>query len=84
MEKNQIQQRIHIDFAYQEFPPRVYAKQYDNGTRVVAVDLYENGQPYTVPAGYSVNIRLDKQDGHHVYNPVVLGSGNTEIGRAHV
>jgi len=39
MENYQIEQRIKIDFAYSGVPPRVYAKQYDNNMRVVAVDL---------------------------------------------
>ena len=37
MENYQIEQRIKIDFAYSGVPPRVYAKQYDNNMRVVAV-----------------------------------------------
>ena len=77
MENYQIEQRIKIDFAYSGVPPRVYAKQYDNNMRVVAVDLYNNGVPYIVPAGYSVNIRMEKLDGHHVYNPALFGTGNT-------
>ncbi len=77
MENYQIEQRIKIDFAYSGVPPRVYAKQYDNNMRVVAVDLYNNGVPYVVPAGYSVNIRMEKLDGHHVYNPALFGTGNT-------
>ena len=77
MENYQIEQRIKIDFAYSGVPPRVYAKQYDNNMRVVAVDLYNNGVPYILPAGYSVNIRMEKLDGHHVYNPALFGTGNT-------
>lgn len=76
-ENFQIEQRIQIDFAYQGVPPRVYAKQYDNNMRVVAADLYNGGAAYVIPSGYSVNIRLNKKDGHHVYNPALFGSGNT-------
>lgn len=76
-ENFQIEQRIQIDFAYQGVPPRVYAKQYDNNMRVVAADLYNGGAAYIIPSGYSVNIRLNKKDGHHVYNPALFGSGNT-------
>lgn len=77
MENYQIEQRVRIDFAYAGVPPRVYAKQYDNNMRVVSVDLYENGVPYTIPTGYAANVRLDKRDGHYVYNPAIFGSGNT-------
>lgn len=76
-EKFQIEQRVQIDFSYQGVPPRVFAKQYDNNMRVVAVDLYNGGSDYTIPDGYAVNVRLDKKDGHHVYNPALFGSGNT-------
>lgn len=77
VENYQIQQTISIDFATPGVPPIVYAKQYDANMRVVAVNLYDSGAAYTVPSGYGVNIRLDKQDGNYVYNPALFGSGNT-------
>lgn len=43
--------------------------QYDDTLPVLAVALYLNGQPYKVPDGAAVNIRMDKRDGHYVYNP---------------
>ena len=43
--------------------------QYDDTLPVLAVALYLNGQPYTVPDGAAVNIRMDKRDGHYIYNP---------------
>lgn len=43
--------------------------QYDDTLPVLAVALYLNGQPYTVPDGAAVNVRMDKRDGHYVYNP---------------
>lgn len=43
--------------------------QYDDTLPVLAVALYLNGQPYTVPEGAAVNVRMDKRDGHYVYNP---------------
>lgn len=42
--------------------------QYDDTLPMLAVALYLNGQPYTVPDGAALNIRMDKRDGHHVYN----------------
>lgn len=43
--------------------------QYDDTLPVLAVALYLNGQPYTVPDGAAVNVRMDKRDGHYIYNP---------------
>lgn len=45
--------------------------QYDNTLPILAVALRLNGQPYTVPEGAAVNIRMDKRDGHYVYNPAL-------------
>ena len=38
---------------------------------VLAVSLYKSGQPWTVPTNADVNIRMDKRDGHYVYNPAL-------------
>ena len=43
--------------------------QYDDSLPVLAVALYLNGQPYTVPEGAAINVRMDKRDGHYIYNP---------------
>lgn len=75
MENYQIQQEINIDFATPDVPPRVYAKQYDNNMRIVKVNLYANGQPYTVQSGFDVNVRMAKPDGTYVYNPALEASG---------
>lgn len=45
--------------------------QYDDTLPILAVALYLNGQPYALPEGAAVNIRMDKRDGHHVYNPAL-------------
>lgn len=45
--------------------------QYDDTLPILAVALYLNGQPYTLPKGAAVNIRMDKRDGHYVYNPAL-------------
>ena len=46
----------------------VQLTQYDDTLPVLSVALYLNGQPYTVPDGAAVNVRMDKRDGHYVYN----------------
>ena len=47
----------------------VHLVQYDATVPIIAVALTANGQPYTVPDGAAVNIRLAKPDGTYVYNP---------------
>ena len=49
----------------------VHLVQYDQTMPVIAVALTANGQPYTVPSGAAVNVRMDKPDGAHVYNPAL-------------
>lgn len=45
--------------------------QYDDTLPILAAALYLNGQPYTLPEGAAVNVRMDKHDGHYVYNPAL-------------
>lgn len=47
----------------------VHLVQYDDALPMVAVALTSNGQPYTLPSGAAVNVRLAKPDGHYVYDP---------------
>lgn len=47
----------------------VHLVQYDDTLPMVAVALTSNSQPYTVPGGASVNVRLAKPDGTYVYDP---------------
>ena len=49
----------------------VYLVQYDDTLPIIAVHLYAGGVAYSVPEGADVNIRLNKNDGHHVYNPAL-------------
>lgn len=48
-------------------PQRVYLMQYDEGLPVVACALYKDGQPFAVPTGASVRLRMDK-GGYPVYH----------------
>lgn len=61
-------------FNTRAFNPPVHLMQYDKTLPVIAVSLRsgEAGElPYTVPQGAQVNVRMDKADGHHVYNPAL-------------
>ena len=52
--------------------------QYDDTLPILAVALRLNGQPYTVPEGAAVNVRMDKRDGHYVYDPALGVSENRQ------
>lgn len=45
--------------------------QYDQTLPLLAVRLLAGGQPYAVPEGGAVNVRLKKPDGTYVYNPAL-------------
>ena len=49
----------------------VHLVQYDKSLPIVAVALYSNGQPYQIPTGAEMNVRVGKHDGTKVYNPVL-------------
>ena len=49
----------------------VHLVQYDTTIPIVAVELTANGQPYTVPGGAAVNVRMKKPDGHFIYDPAL-------------
>lgn len=50
-------------------PQPVPLTQYDDSLPMLAVALYLNGKPYTLPDGAAINVRMDKRDGHFVYVP---------------
>lgn len=49
-------------------PCIIHVVQYDYRTPIIAVQLLANSQPYAVPEGAYVNIRMEKPDGKNVYN----------------
>lgn len=59
-------------------PLRVHLVQYDKTIPIVAVSITFSGQPYTIPEGAAVNVRLKKADGKHVYDPVLGISENRQ------
>lgn len=59
------------DFDRRDVVQPVHLVQYDDTLPVLAVDLYKGGQPWTLPTGADVNLRMDKKDGHYVYNPAL-------------
>ena len=57
----------------------VHLMQYDKSLPIVAVALYSNGQPYQIPTGAEMNVRVGKTDGTKVYNPVLGCNANRTI-----
>ncbi|PWM56286.1 MAG: hypothetical protein DBX91_14035 [Subdoligranulum variabile] len=45
--------------------------QYDDTLPIIAVALYLDDQPYTLPEGAAINIRMAKGDGTYVYDPAL-------------
>lgn len=66
---------LHSTQAYlgDQRPPStpVRLTQYDQTLPLLAVRLLAGGQPYAVPEGGAVNVRLKKPDGTYVYNPAL-------------
>ena len=59
------------DFDRRDVVQPVHLVQYDDTLPVLAAALYKGGQPWTLPTGADVNLRMDKKDGHYVYNPAL-------------
>lgn len=60
-----------VDFDVRTVQAPVHLVQYDRTLPILAVNLYKSGQPYAVPAGANVMVRLHKSDGFVVYNPAL-------------
>lgn len=58
-----------VDFDSRPDKKAVNLVQYDQNIPVLCVTLKKGGAEYKVPSDADVNIRMDKRDGHHVYNP---------------
>lgn len=67
--ENSILHSTSVSFTGRSPSEPVHIVQYDLTVPVIAISLTANGQPYTVPSGAAVNIRLAKPDGHYVYDP---------------
>lgn len=60
-----------VDFDSRPDKKAVNLVQYDQTIPVLCVTLKKGGAEYKVPSDADVNIRMDKRDGHHVYNPAL-------------
>ncbi len=49
----------------------IHLVQYDQRLPIIAVNLYNNGQSYVLPANINANILVEKKDGTFVSNPTL-------------
>lgn len=61
----------YADFVSRQIGRPIHVVQYDDGLPILAVKLFKDGQPYTIPTNADVNIKLGKSDGRFVYNPAL-------------
>lgn len=77
---NRIIHNTEVDFQTRtQLGTTVHLMQYDKSLPIVAVALYSNGQPYQIPTGAEMNVRVGKSDGTKVYNPVLGCNANRTI-----
>lgn len=60
-----------VDFNKDISPLVISVTQYDINIPIIAVELFNNDQKYTLDNNMSVRVRLKKKDGYIVYNPVL-------------
>lgn len=60
-----------VDFDSRPDKKAVNLVQYDQTIPVLCVSLKKGGTEYKVPSDADVNIRMDKRDCYHVYNPAL-------------
>ena len=75
MEDITITQKITIELDEKSPFEYVVMKQGDKGSRILAVSLLQNKQPYEIPTGCTARIKYYKPDGNPVLNDCTL-SGN--------
>lgn len=75
---NSVLQYVTAHFDRRGIPDTVHLVQYDRTYPIVSVNLWYDGQPYTIPNGAAVNVRIHKPDGTAVYNPCLGISDNRQ------
>lgn len=68
----EILQNISLDFGRDTIPITVFAKQYDQKSRYVAITPLNCGQTYTLDSGITARLQLTKPDGHTVINDATI------------
>lgn len=62
---------VSVDFKRRAVNERIHVVQYDNSLPIIAVSLFSDYMPYSIPANAEGNIRIKKKDGTYVYNPAL-------------
>lgn len=62
---------VSVDFKRRAVNEQIHVVQYDNSLPIIAVSLFSDYMPYSIPANAEGNIRIKKKDGTYVYNPAL-------------
>lgn len=60
-------------------PAVVRCTQYDSTVKLIRFDLFSQGKAWTVPDGYTANVRYKKPDGKSVYDPCEIGGSSVYV-----
>ena len=69
--KKKILHTAYADFVSRQIGRTIHVVQYDDSLPLLAVKLFSDGQPYTIPSNAEISIKLGKSDGKFVYNPAL-------------
>ena len=72
----EVVQSIRLDFSGLSGPQQVCYTQYGQTLPVIEALLCDKGQPYQIPEGAQVSIRLKKPSGTVIYSPAGSWEGN--------
>lgn len=73
-------QKISMDFAFHGIPPRVYGKQDDSQSRIVQIDLFNQGEAWPVPSDAVLMVRYRTPKGAiGLYDTLPDGSTPFEV-----
>ena len=67
-DSNKVIHRTEVDFIQRDVQQIIHIVQYDKSLPIIAVKLYNDGVPYTLPQYTDVNIRWGKRDRTFVYD----------------
>ena len=59
--------------------PPIHLVQYDDTIPVAQFDLMDNGQPFELPTGATVSVRMRKPDGFGVDNAALVAAGSSVL-----
>ena len=61
----------YADFVSRQIGRTIHVVQYDDSLPLLAVKLFSDRLPYTIPSNAEISIKLGKSDGKFVYNPAL-------------